>query len=76
MKIKSHKITIQINAKEISVWLAALRQAAREHVKYGSGIDNNPFIKQHREITYNLGFNEDELKYLIEELEKKEKENE
>lgn len=69
MRIISNEFEISINEKELSIWMAALRRAAKEHAKYQNGpADSNPFLHQHGVLAHLTGYSTGGHEELIKQL--------
>jgi len=57
MKLNSQTLTFELSAKELSVWMVALRHAAKTlKDDYPGDWKNNPFLLQHFNLVGQTGF--------------------
>jgi hypothetical protein len=71
MTINAQKLIIELSIKELEVWMAALRLAARERTVKVVPWDSCCFLKQHNEIVNLTGYGLQDQNDLIEYLKNK-----
>jgi hypothetical protein len=73
MNITNHNLTFNLTVKEVGVWMAALRMAAKHHTMCIPW-DSNPFLEQHKELVRLTGYGTGDHEDLYNALAKKAKE--
>lgn len=56
MKIDNHQMSFTLSVKEVSVWMASLRQSALSSSVTFYPWDSCPFYKQHKELIRLTGY--------------------